>query len=657
MHDPSAFSALYPPIGGCFVVDPARPLPGAGGGLPAFGATDLRVGRTDLMAVAVARDYPARAGVMRDLTEGCANLLGPLGCGPGPGSSGEPAYYVVCPAPPGPALTVSPKPWSEAALIAMVLRPVAQVLCHLAVKGVTHRAIRPDNVFTAGPGKPVSLGCAWAAPPALHQPAAYEPFYSLMCLPAGRGNGTPADDVYALGCLLIALACGVAPLSGLDNPAVLRRKLDVGSFAALAGDLRLPPIIGDLARGMLAEDPDHRPTPAMLLDPAAARGRRVAARPPRRAQRGLAIGGMTAWDARTLGHAVGAAPEDGVRALRDGTVTHWLRRGLGDAALCAGIDDIVRQNPTESTGDKLVADALLTMRVVGAIEPLAPLFWRGIALWPDGLGPAIAAAKQDPATLGLLEEIIATEAIGAWAAQRADRCDAFGLRAEARGNRGLLRARFPAGGMARLSYALNPLLPCGGGLAGSQWVCGLGDVAPVMEAMAQSAGDPCDADVVAFIAARSSQRLDIELNALATHSGPGFPVLPWLRILARLQGQYTPRPLPGLARRMAEQAGPLVARWRNREHRSAVELQLVAVAEAGLFAPMIALLDDTARLEEDAAGAIAAAAEAGRIDAILQRIEHGAQERAALSMRYGQEIAAGLGLTALAITLVLAIAG
>ena len=134
-------------------------------------------------------------------------------------------------------------------------------------------------------------------------------------------------------------------------------------------------------------------------------------------------------------------------------------------------------------------------------------------------------------------------------------------------------------------------------------------------------------------------------------------MLLWLRILARLQGQYTPRPLPGLARRMAEQAGPLVARWRNREHRSAVELRLVAVAEAGLFVPMIALLDDTAQLEEDAAGAIAAAAEVGRIDAILQRIEHGAHERGALAMRYGQEIAAGLGLTALAITLVLAIAG
>mgnify|MGYP003346722021 CR=1 FL=1 len=33
-----------------------------------------------------------------------------------------------------------------------------------------------------------------AAPPAMHQPPIHEPFYSLMAHPAGRGDGTIADD-------------------------------------------------------------------------------------------------------------------------------------------------------------------------------------------------------------------------------------------------------------------------------------------------------------------------------------------------------------------------------------------------------------------------------------------------------------------------------
>jgi hypothetical protein len=41
---------------------------------------------------------------------------------------------------------------------------------------------------------------------------------------------------------------------------------------------------------MLAEDPDHRPPPALLRDPSGARGRRVAARPASRAQRSFKIG-------------------------------------------------------------------------------------------------------------------------------------------------------------------------------------------------------------------------------------------------------------------------------------------------------------------------------------------------------------------------------
>ena len=163
------------------------------------------------------------------------------------------------------------------------------------------------------------------------QPALFEPPYSAMCLPAGRGDGSIADDVYALGVLLLCLALGRAPLAQLDDAAILRRKLELGTYAALAGDERLPPIIGDLVRGMLAEDPEHRPTPTLLLDPASARGRRVAARPPRRAQRPIIMAGSEVWDARSLAYALGDEPEQGLNALRSGAVEQWLRRGLGDA--------------------------------------------------------------------------------------------------------------------------------------------------------------------------------------------------------------------------------------------------------------------------------------------------------------------------------------
>lgn len=647
--------ADHPPIAGRYIVDPNRPLQGAGAGQAAFAATDRRSGRGDLMAVAVARAAPVRATALRDLNDPVDNLIFPLAAGTAPGPNGNSGYFVICPAPPGPAIGIPTKPWPEPALIGQILRPVAQVLRQLESRRLTHRAIRPDNVFLPAPGQPVTIGCAWAAPPALHQPPAYEPFYSLMCHTAGRGDGSIADDVYALGCLLIAFATGTEPLAGLDEAAALRRKLDLGSFAAIVGDARLPTMIADLARGMLAEDPDHRPTPTMLLDPASARGRRVAARPPRRAPRALVVGGIAASDARTLAHAIGKEPEHGAHALRDGNVAHWLRRGLGDAGLCSRVDEIVRQRVAESQQHEGLADTMLAMRVVAVLEPLAPLYWRGVAFWPDGLGPALAmAAQTDSALMERLEEAIATEAAGRWASMREDRCDAFGLRTEARANQALLRVRPPAGGATRLTYTLNPLLPCGGALGAGLWVAGLDAVAPAMEAVMAASGQPFDRDIVSFLAARTSRDLEMEVNALAAHHGAAFPAMPWLRILAQLQARFAPRPLPALAAWVVTQLEPLTTAWANRDRRAALKERLHTLAGQGMFAPIVAVLDDPLGLEADAAGAAAATRTLARIDAELTELTGGAAARAALAVRYGQEIAAAIGLVALSVSLLAA---
>ena len=269
-----------------------------------------------------------------------------------------------------------------------------------------------------------------------------------MCLPCGRGEGSIADDVYALGVALIVLALARNPLAGLDEAAVLQRKLALGSYEALTGGDRLPPAISDLVRGMLAEDPEHRPTPALLADPASARGRRVAARPQRRAQRPLELGGIEAWDARVLAFAIARHPERALPAIRSGTLDVWLRRSLGDAALAARLNE-AREQPADPPPKEARAEAILaTTRLVALLDPLAPLCWQGAAWWPDGLGPALAAARAaDPEMAGKLAESLSVEAAGAWAAVRRERCDEATFRVEARQHRTLLRDRGPAGGL------------------------------------------------------------------------------------------------------------------------------------------------------------------------------------------------------------------
>ena len=74
----------------------------------------------------------------------------------------------------------------------------------------------------------------------------------------------------------------------------------------------------------------------------------------------------------------------------------------------------------------------------------------------------------------------------------------------------------------------------------------------------------------------------------------GAACLAQLRVLAQLQSRLHPRPLPAVAAWLAARAGPVLATWRNRERRAAVEERLQALTQAGYLAPMLQVLEDPA---------------------------------------------------------------
>src|SRR6516162_9554524 len=94
-----------------YLVDAGRSLPPVGG-LAAFGATDQLTGRTDLMAVQLHRQVPARARALQVMLTPIEGLLTPVAHG----AVGS-ACYVVCLAPPGPAVQQRTHPWTEAELL------------------------------------------------------------------------------------------------------------------------------------------------------------------------------------------------------------------------------------------------------------------------------------------------------------------------------------------------------------------------------------------------------------------------------------------------------------------------------------------------------------------------------------------------------------
>jgi eukaryotic-like serine/threonine-protein kinase len=666
IRPPKAGSAATP-IGGRYVVSAARSLPGAGGGLPAYEASDAEGGTLPLMAVQVRQGAPPRAPAL-DALVGMnePGVLSPLALCAAPAADGRPAWFVIATAPPGPAvwpdLSVPVRPWSETALVLRLLRPAAAALAALAQRKVTHRAIRPSNLFRAGETEDVALGCAWASPPALLQPTVFEPPYVAICPPAARGAGTMADDIYALGVCLLALSLGHLPMAGLSDDEVIARKLELGCFQALTAGARLTPLLSDLLTGMLANDPQHRPPPNLLADPGAARARRIATRPQRRAAQSLQIEGIQVWNARMLAFAIARHPATAARLLRIGVVDHWLRRALGEPVPAGHIEEAVRHRSSDFAPGETQADAWLCLRVVTMLDPLAPLCWHGLSLWPDGLGPALAAAMADGEAGEIdrlkLGELINREAIGTWATARPEHCDPTTLRMDAREHRAMARERGWAGGLSRLCYALNPLLPCRSPLLGGAAVATPEAVLPALEAAAARDGQratlPLDRDLAGFLAARLKGRGDGEFASLSDSVAPGDAVLSHGRVLVLLQAQPAAPPVPRLAGWLLDIAAPLLERCHGRSRRIAKLAQLTELAQAGDLRRLLQALDNPGELRADADDFQAAQTDARRIDDELANVAAGGAQRAEMGRRLGQEIAAAVALAALAVAAVAA---
>jgi hypothetical protein len=627
-------------------IDASRPAPSLAGGLRAFAVTDRRDRSQNLVAVLTRPELPARPRItLAHAGTAVPYAVLPVDYGSGRDPSGQPGWFVIGEA--FPLAPITPKgPWREKEIVTCVLLPAAAALLGLQGRGLTHRAINPDNLFREGPQAPAMLGPFWAAPPASLQPAVYEPPYMARCLPTARGDGTIADDVYSLGVTLLALALGQAPMAGLDDAAIAKRKRELGSYAALTAGAVVPPIIDDLLRSMLAEDPDHRPPPKLLLNPEQARARRVAARPPRRALQGLDVGGQVVWTSRDLAYALGQKPDYAHPMLKTGVVESWLRRTLGDPQLGMAVEEITHKPLEHNQPEDSRHRDMMVMMSVCAIDPLAPLCWRGFAFQPDGIGSAMVGASVD--LLSSLEEIVSTEAVVPYIEARPRRPELIPARDEARENRRWLTAKGPSGGLRRLIYGMNPMLACQSPLLAGHNVVRLNELLTALDTVAGATDltrPPIDAHIAAFIAARADTSLAGDLVSISSFAGPSER-LTVLRLFGRLETRLQPGPLPGLAGWLLQSGFATLEDWRSHKRRAMLEAALKKAVEEGRIGAMLQLVDDAAARRDDMAGAAAAAERVRVLEAALADIEKSADRRARAARDLGHEFTTGAGLLA-----------
>ena len=98
---------------------------------------------------------------------------------------------------------------TEPQLAGQVITPLVAAIREMTALGIPHRAIRPGNLFYQSSNQgPMMLGECFSMPPGYAQPALFETVENAIADPYGRGPGLNADDLYALGVLILLLHVG-----------------------------------------------------------------------------------------------------------------------------------------------------------------------------------------------------------------------------------------------------------------------------------------------------------------------------------------------------------------------------------------------------------------------------------------------------------------
>ncbi len=554
--------------------DGASPLARHHAGVRRATDTGGELASVSLAALPVARGAAPHPRLDMLMGPAIGGVMQPLGRAGGHGGD-----WIICRTPQGPSLGASQ--WGQgdhAGLVQRVARVAAGALARLEHVGLTHRAINPFNIFPAGDS--VELGPFWSAPPAFAQPAVFEPIVSASCHRSGRGPGTVADDIYALGVTLLSLYLGEVPLAGVPDEEVLERKLWQGSAAALLRGQNLPSALAELIGAMISDEPSQRPRPERLeggvgvLGPNASSRRRINAALP------LMIGEREVWTTTQLAWTIATDGDVVLRALLNGQVEAWLRRGLNEIVLAERIESLVHPSGKEAGAPEgREAEALFLARAGTLLDAPSPVTWKGLRFLPDGLpGLLGAVAGGDEAfrgaVTGLLESGVAGPQSCATRSVGADRPRPW--------------SRFA---VARLSYELNPACACASTALAGRPAATIDALLRALEDASEGVqGAPLDAEMAAFIAAK--QRAPVVNGELADERAQ-------LKVLAHFSIELRVNTLPNLARRLAAVMLRDIDAWPGTTGRARRQTRIEQVVRAGDLAALHEMASNTGEITRE----------------------------------------------------------
>ncbi|MEQ8229742.1 MAG: hypothetical protein RIA64_16780 [Rhodospirillales bacterium] len=533
---------------------------------------------------------------------------------------------------------------SEYDLPRKVIEPLAGALQEMASIGVSHRAIRRDNLFFMDTARQnIAFGECYSSPAGFDQPAVYEPPERAMAPPAGRGVGNSRDDAYAFAVTIIALALEKDPGSAEGNDKILSEKLELGSYAAITGSENLPLSLLEPLRGMLGDDPQQRWGPEEIdlwLS-----GRKMSPQQKRAGKRGqtpFAFMGRHYQSVRQLADAFTKHIPEGAKAIREDTFDTWLRRSVEDVNLANAIKNVLDVAKAQA-GTFAGSDEMLVTRVSVLMDPMGPIRFKGFVFMLDGFGPAFAMDLLRTGDPQIPAEIIAKDIPDLWfQAQETYAPEASIHQKNFSQLKIVLNNKDPGFGIERCLYESNPSLPCQSQLLLQEYVLETEHLLPALDRAANTQdlkSKPLDRHIAAFITARFKEDINPHLKALASEN-PDTQTIGMLSLLAFIQWKLRVEPVYGLASWVGGHLGPAINAYHSRSTRKEIEREIPRLVRRGSLPELFDLMDNADRRREDIEGFEDAVAEFAAAELEIQDIEGRGEEQLTKAERTGQQSAA-----------------
>ncbi len=493
------------------------------------------------------------------------------------------------------------EPIHEEQVVRCFIQPMVTALRELHTVGIIHRGIRPDNIYRADdPETGTIISECFSAPAAVTQPTVFESLRDGTATPAGRGEGFATNDMYAFGVMIVCLLTGKVPCRDLTDDEIIRQKVTLGSYGALAQQARVSLAMMEPLRGLLNDDDMERWT---LEDVSLwISGRRLSPKQqvmPTKASRGFHFCDEDYLTARELAHAMFRNWSQAATPIKDGSLDGWLRRSLSEESRVEAVNQAkLALSDGSDNEDRLIG------RVITALDPQGPIRYKSLACTVDGISSFLALHYEEQEARQLFAQVLNSGLPHFWCEQQTKTHSAlapFLTRLERM--RATLARQALGNGIERVMYELNPSTPCRSSIFERDFVATIDHFLPAMELLAVEQGEALDRfldrDVAAFISAHFKRGIGNELRDYEDDD-PAISAIAQVRILANLQESLARKePFPALCARSIQMLKPAIERYYSRKTRKRITDQLQSLAKQGRLEPLLQLIDNRRELEID----------------------------------------------------------